>query len=110
MEQLIKLNDKYYIGADRYNWILYTTSINKKTKVEEVRAHKFYPTLEYLLEQVLEMNLRGLCMDNKSLSSLVISMSNERKKWLKQVKTMCEGIKKERLYDKGNNTNETTEP
>jgi hypothetical protein len=107
---MIQLSNKYYIGADKYNWILYKQVINKKTNEAEMVATKFYPTLESLLTNCLEMNMRELCMDKKSLSSLVISMSNERKKFSKQARIVCEGIKKEDLYVQSNNTNEIAKP
>lgn len=92
---MIQLSNKYYIGADKYNWILYVKGTNQKTKEEEMRAFKFYPTLESLLQNSLEMNMRELCVDKKSINSLIISMSNERKKFLKQARAACESIKKE---------------
>ena len=95
MEKYIQLSDKYYIGADKYQWILYTKELNKKTNEVKMKAIKFYPTLESLLEKTLEMNLRGLVNDRKSLTSLIVSMSNERKKCLKSILAMCEGINKD---------------
>lgn len=88
----IPLSDKYYIGVDKYNWILYKKSVNKKTGAEEIKAEKFFPTLESLLENVFEMNLRHLCVHRDDLKGLVYSMSTERKKFSELARSFCEGI------------------
>lgn len=91
---MVKLSDKYYIGADKYNWIVYEKDKNKKTGEIKYSAVKFYPTLDVLLAQTLKSNLRGLIANRGDLMSLAIKMSNEIEKFSGLARTLCEGIKK----------------
>lgn len=53
---MIKINDKYSIDYDEYNWILkeHRTSISRKTGENVTNTKYWYPsTLDYLCEMVI---------------------------------------------------------
>lgn len=94
---MIKIIDKYYLGADKYNWILYEKVRNKKTDEFEYSAIGFFGTLENLLEKLLQRKFKKLQGDFDDLKILTSNMSAERKKFAELSCRLCEGIKKEWL-------------
>lgn len=98
MEKLIALTDIYYIGADKYNWILYK-KYKKKNGEIDYKGEKFYPTLESLLTNFTEMKCRGLIHRTNDLKILVDKMSTEREKWLKEAHRKFGEVKKEGFYE-----------
>ena len=94
---MVKLTNNYYIGADKYNWILYEKKKSEKTGEERMEAWKFYPTLENLLTSVLKMKLRALASDKTDLNVWAARLSAETKKFSEHVAKLCKDIKKEDL-------------
>lgn len=96
---MIKLTDKYFIGADNYNWILYKKGKSKKTDEDKFYGWKFYPTLEKLLTDYLDMGYRVEDMSITDLKELVMMLYTSREKTAEIVRESVQDFKKEWLLN-----------
>jgi hypothetical protein len=92
---LVKLSNLYYIDADNYNWILYKKSKSKKTNEDVYTGVKFYPSLESLLSNYLDMNLRLENIPTTDLKDLAMMLYQQREKTSNSLYRICKDITKE---------------